>query len=858
MLLAERTEQLNALNRLLDRCRAGKGQIALAKGAVGHGKTTLLRTFAHEATRTGALCLQATCSEFESDFPFGVLNQLFQDVDCKSPLPNLFQELLSTLLSLAEERPVVLGIDDVHFADVGSLRCLLYLARRTRSARILMVLTEGERSRPAHPALFAELGGLAQCIYLPPLSTAESSEFTGGNPALAKAIRADHGVPGGHYRDTVVTCLHRSETEVLAVARALAVLGPEASETRLSAMTGSGTVRQALDLMTRAGLLHDGSFRHPEAGLAVLEDLAPDERARAHRHAAELLHEQGGSAVPVAKHLVHAGCPIPSWAPDVLADAAELALCDDEVTLAVDFLALAHQAQPDKLAILAKLARAEWQLNPSAVIRHFEPLLAGIHAGELSCSDAIGTARQLLWHGRTAQAAEVLDWVRGSGGDPIELRDAELWMTAGYPRLGKVRRDHAAETDIRLPLGTDPWLRTTTALTEVLTRGNHRDAIAKAERSLRETRLSHATPWSGEAALLALMTFVYTDEVGTAEAECERLQAEAAGRGGPTWQARFSAVRAEIALRQGDFRTAAEQAGAALTHLSPKAWGVAVGSPFGSLILASTRSGEFGKAAAYIARPVPDVLLQTRHGLHYLHARGHYHLAGGRYHAALADFLSCGKLMRAWGIDMPGFVPWRSSAAEAWLHLGNHDEVKRLLFEQMSRPRVDGTRARALALRVLAMTGKESKRPQLLSEAVDILENCGDRYELARVLADLGRVRHHLGEHKRARMTLRRAWHLAKSCAAAPLCKELVPEPGAVDLVVGQQADSTGIGSLSESERRVAGLAVAGYTNREIARKLFITDSTVEQHLTRVYRKLNIKYRRELPTDLHADMATSA
>lgn len=828
----DRTEQLDTLRRLFDQCRAGKGRVTLVKGAVGHGKTSLLRAFAREADHDGALVLQAGCSEFETDFPLGVMNQLFPDVDHReAPLPNLFRELQSTLHTLARERPVVLGIDDVHFADVVSLRCLLYLARRTRSARIFMVLTEADRTCRAHPELFAELGELGHLLSLPPLSTAEAPECSGGNPALVKAIRADNGVPGEHYRETVAFCLRRCENAVLGVARALAVLGPEASETRLSAMTG-GVVRPALDLLTRAGLLSGGSFRHPATTLAVLEDLTSAERERAHRQAAALLHEQGVSALPIAKHLLRAGSPVPPWALEVLVEAAELALCDDEVGLAVAFLTLVHQTHPDRVDILAKLARAEWQLNPSAVLRHFEPLLAG----QLSRSDALDTARRLLWHGRTEQAAAVFDRVRESGG---ELHEAELWMMTGYPRHRRARRDH-----------------TTTALTEMLTLGNRRDAIAEADRFLRETRLSHATPWSDEPALLALLTFVYADEIDAAEAQCERLQAEAAERGGPTWQARFSAVRAEIALRRGDFRGAAVQADAALTHLSAKAWGVAVGFPLGSLILATTKSGEPGKAAAQLARPVPDALFQTRHGLHYLHARAHHHLDGGRHHAALADFLLCGKLMRDWGIDTPGFVAWRSGAAEAWLALGNRDDAKRLLFEQMSRPGVDGTRARAQALRVLAMTGKESKRPQLLSEAVDILENCGDRYELARVLADLGRVRHHLGEHKRARMTLRRAWHLAKSCAAAPLCQELMPEPAAVDL--GRRTDAAKLGSLSDSERRVAGLAVAGYTNREIARKLFVTDSTVEQHLTRVYRKLDVKYRRELPADLHADMATSA
>jgi DNA-binding CsgD family transcriptional regulator len=55
---------------------------------------------------------------------------------------------------------------------------------------------------------------------------------------------------------------------------------------------------------------------------------------------------------------------------------------------------------------------------------------------------------------------------------------------------------------------------------------------------------------------------------------------------------------------------------------------------------------------------------------------------------------------------------------------------------------------------------------------------------------------------------------------------------------------------LTDAERRVSALAGRGHTNREIASSLFITVSTVEQHLTRVYRKLNLKRREDLPVEL--------
>ncbi|MFD0428400.1 helix-turn-helix transcriptional regulator [Streptomyces zhihengii] len=63
-------------------------------------------------------------------------------------------------------------------------------------------------------------------------------------------------------------------------------------------------------------------------------------------------------------------------------------------------------------------------------------------------------------------------------------------------------------------------------------------------------------------------------------------------------------------------------------------------------------------------------------------------------------------------------------------------------------------------------------------------------------------------------------------------------------------ADDPAIVDLSDAERRVASLAAQGCTNREIARKLFVTVSTVEQHLTRVYRKLRINSRSDLPASL--------
>ncbi|WP_131743081.1 helix-turn-helix transcriptional regulator, partial [Actinomadura roseirufa] len=310
----------------------------------------------------------------------------------------------------------------------------------------------------------------------------------------------------------------------------------------------------------------------------------------------------------------------------------------------------------------------------------------------------------------------------------------------------------------------------------------------------------------------------------------------------------FAAARAEIALRVGDLPGALREAQSALARLGAASWGVAVGYPLGTLVLAATRAGEHDEAAKYLAMSVPEAMFQSRHGLHYLYARGHHHLAAGHAHAALADFLSCGDLIRTWGLDTAGPVPWRTDAAEAWLRLGNRDQARRLIREQLSR-----TDGRGPALRLLAAASPPGRRLPLLTEAVDLAEASGDRFEQARVLADLSRV-HATGNRRRARLLLRQALHVATMCGMRPLAQELLSVQADLGGAESMTDDPDGIASLTDSERRVASLAVLGHTNREIAAKLYITPSTVEQHLTRIYRKLGIRRRKDLPADLWAGL----
>lgn len=83
-----------------------------------------------------------------------------------------------------------------------------------------------------------------------------------------------------------------------------------------------------------------------------------------------------------------------------------------------------------------------------------------------------------------------------------------------------------------------------------------------------------------------------------------------------------------------------------------------------------------------------------------------------------------------------------------------------------------------------------------------------------------------------------------------PLQKDAERDARAVTPVVGHDAAGPAHAPLTRAELRVAELAAQGRVNREIAEQLFITPSTVEQHLTRVFKKLGITGRDFLPTSL--------
>jgi DNA-binding CsgD family transcriptional regulator len=235
-------------------------------------------------------------------------------------------------------------------------------------------------------------------------------------------------------------------------------------------------------------------------------------------------------------------------------------------------------------------------------------------------------------------------------------------------------------------------------------------------------------------------------------------------------------------------------------------------------------------------------------------ARGRLRLAQGRPADALDDFQACGALFSADVWDMPiretGYVHARSGAALALLRLGRWQEAGELADAELADVRVFGApRALGIALRTagLARGGKEGLA--LLRESVAVLDGSPALLERARSLVEFGAALRRSGERTTARDLLSRALELAARCDARPLADRAHDELKATG-ARPRRPWRTGLDALTPSELRVARLAAEGRSNRDIACELYVTLKAVEGHLARVYAKLGIEGRSQLPRAL--------
>ena len=230
------------------------------------------------------------------------------------------------------------------------------------------------------------------------------------------------------------------------------------------------------------------------------------------------------------------------------------------------------------------------------------------------------------------------------------------------------------------------------------------------------------------------------------------------------------------------------------------------------------------------------------------YASGVLRAAAGNHEAAIEELRGCALDHPAFGGENPAMLPWRSAAALSLAELGRHDEARALAADEVRRAQSFGApRAIGIALRAQALVGP----PRGTAEsgwrtALAVLASSPARLEHARVLVDLGATFRAAGQRTAAREPLLEGLALAARCGARALERRARAELAAIG-VRPRTTDRAGADSLTPSERRVVELAAAGGTNREIAQTLFVTEKTVETHLGRAFRKLDVSSRRQLP-----------
>jgi DNA-binding CsgD family transcriptional regulator len=220
-------------------------------------------------------------------------------------------------------------------------------------------------------------------------------------------------------------------------------------------------------------------------------------------------------------------------------------------------------------------------------------------------------------------------------------------------------------------------------------------------------------------------------------------------------------------------------------------------------------------------------------------------LSLGRY----AEALSWG--LRIYDRDPPGFgnrvLP---EIVEAGARAGDHDAARAALGRLADRAAASGTPwALGMLARSRALLAPDIGAEAFYREAIAHLTRASVRTELARAHLLYGEWLRRQKRRRDASAQLRTAYGMFDAMGAAGFARRTRAELLAAGGHPAEPAERAGL-DLTPQETQIARLAAAGVTNAEIATRLFVTTSTVEYHLSKVFRKLSISSRRQLAAAL--------
>jgi DNA-binding CsgD family transcriptional regulator len=932
--LLEREQELAELADALDAAEDGRGNVVLLEAPAGLGKTSLLRAAAEAAAARGFTCLRARAGELERDFAYGCVRQLFEpavaraDVaererlfggaaalsqplfapaeDC--PLPasdgafSMLHGLYWLLNNLADENPVALLVDDLHWSDTESLRFLNYLAPRLDGLAVAVLATtrpgEGDTGAVARLAAAPETTAIgprplsAQATAtlcerrlgteVAPEFAAACREATGGNPFFLEALlreARERGFPtdaGGAERvrgigpaavaQAVLLRLEGRPAAARSLVQAVAVLGDGAAPAEAARLAELDELEaaEAADLLAALGILTaaDGlEFAHSIVREAVYGDIGPRERAKAHARAARILAEASALDERVAAQVAEADPAGDPERVELLRRVAAGALVQGAPTAAAAWLrrALAEPPTPDqRAAVLLELGSAELRLGAPDAAEHLAAAADLLRGDPAELARAVRQlALALTISGRADQSIVALH----DAIEVVEPADPELALTLEGELASHARQ---ASVDTRAPAvrrlerhsevdGSTPGERlvlASLACERARRSDTAREAAAHLEGALAEGRLlAEQDVDVGGPFYDIVVGLLAADALDVAEGALEQALADARTRAAIPAVAYLTSRRGWVLLRRGAVAQAEADGRTAVELLTLHGIPLGMPSALALLMEALVERGEAEAAAAeLLGAGIGEEILPGPTNNFLFEARGLVELARGRTREGLDDLYEFGRRDEGWGLANPIASRWCSRAALAHLALGEVEEARALAAEDLELAHRWGTaRGVGMALRASALV--EGAPVDRLREAVDVLSGSPARLEHARALVDLGAAMRRDNRRAEARGALEEGLDLAERCGAAALADLARTELLAAG---GRSSDpyGDGLAQLTVSERRVAELAAEGRSNPEIAQALFVTRKTVETHLGHVYRKLDIAGRGALPEAL--------
>jgi DNA-binding CsgD family transcriptional regulator/tetratricopeptide (TPR) repeat protein len=330
--LLERDDELAALEEALAQARGGEGRLVFVSGEAGIGKSALVRGFCTRVPDSTPVLFGA-CDGLLTPRPLGPFadigrstgGQLGVAISSGQTAPAVFEALVG---ALPPAGTAVLVIEDVHWADEATLDVLRLLGPRVERLGALVVATyrsdELPRTHPMRVMLgdVATAGGVVR-LQLDPLSPDAVAELarpyrvdaevlyakTAGNPFFVTEVLAGgHGAVPATVRDAVLARAARLEPQARELLDAVAIVPLRSELWLLEAIAGDAI--GALDACVASGVLqfedHTVAFRHELARLTVEDSLNPRHRVELHRSALRALRVPPAGGLDRARLAHHA------------------------------------------------------------------------------------------------------------------------------------------------------------------------------------------------------------------------------------------------------------------------------------------------------------------------------------------------------------------------------------------------------------------------------------------------------------------------------------------------------------------------------------------------------------------------